>query len=70
MRVTIEIETDDELRRVREVLESDRVEVRTREARPSRAERKERFRKLQQDVTLALPEGFRFDREELYQRGS
>ncbi len=69
MRVIIEIETDDELRRLREVLGPERVEVRTREARPSRAERKERFRKLQQDVTLSLPKGFRFDRDELYQRG-
>ena len=68
MRVIIEIESDDELRRVQEMLGPERIEVRPRDPAEARRVRRERLRDLQREVRIALPEGFRFKRAELYDR--
>ena len=66
MKVIIEIESDDDLRRVQEVLGPERIEVRSHDPAATRRVRRERLRDLQREVRIALPEGFRFNRETIY----
>jgi len=71
MRVIIEIDSDDELRRLKHLLGEERIEVRTSRARTDasdRAARRERLRALQQRIRITLPDDYHFDRDTLYDR--